>query len=291
MAPAFRPPGPEDELLSRYHDLIDRRAWLVRGGVSLLFGLIAGVGVSAEWNQWILFTHAQPFGIKDATFHTDVGFYVFRLPFYQSVAPVAVRLADHHPPDHRGGPLPQRRHPAADPAAAGHPAGEGPPVGAAGPARRWSRRLDYWLDRYALDLLHPGLRQRRHLHRRQGPAAGAQPADVHRPAVVRAVHLQHLAAGLGAAGRWPSACGPWWSIVAGTAYPAFVQKFQVQPTESSKEAPYITNNILATRQALELTDVKSQTYDSGLERGRPPARPSPTTRARCRTSACSTRST
>ena len=44
-APAFRPPGPEDEMLSRYHDLIDRRAWIVRGGVSLLFGLIAGVGV------------------------------------------------------------------------------------------------------------------------------------------------------------------------------------------------------------------------------------------------------
>ncbi|MGZ4706013.1 MAG: UPF0182 family protein, partial [Acidimicrobiales bacterium] len=84
-APAFRPPGPEDEMLSRYHDLIDRRAWLVRGGVSLLFGLIAGVGVSAEWNQWILFTHSKPFGINDATFKTDVSFYIFRLPFYQSV--------------------------------------------------------------------------------------------------------------------------------------------------------------------------------------------------------------
>ena len=29
-------------------------------------------------------------------------------------------------------------------------------------------------------------------------------------------------------------------IVAGTAYPAFVQRFQVLPSESTKEAPYIT---------------------------------------------------
>ena len=84
-APKFRPAGPEDEMLARYHDLVDRRAWVVRAAVSLVFGLITGVGVSSEWNKWILFTHAQSFGVNDATFNTDVGFYVFRLPFYQAV--------------------------------------------------------------------------------------------------------------------------------------------------------------------------------------------------------------
>ncbi len=59
LAPTFRPTGPEDELLTRYHDFVEPRAWLVRGGVSLLFGLIAGVGQSNLWQQWILFTHAQ----------------------------------------------------------------------------------------------------------------------------------------------------------------------------------------------------------------------------------------
>ncbi|HVN51533.1 MAG TPA: UPF0182 family protein, partial [Acidimicrobiales bacterium] len=84
-APTFRPTGPEDELLNRYHDFVAPRAWLVRGAVSLFFGLIAGVGQASLWQQWILFTHAQSFGVKDATFHTDVGFYVFRLPFLVGV--------------------------------------------------------------------------------------------------------------------------------------------------------------------------------------------------------------
>ena len=120
---------------------------------------------------------------------------------------VAVRVADHHPADHHRGRLPQRRHPAADADAAGHPAGEGPPVGAAGPpvAGQGGRLL---VPALRADLLDPGLRRRRHLHRREGAAAGAQPADVHRPALVRPVHLQHLAPRLGAAGHGRRALGP-----------------------------------------------------------------------------------
>src|SRR3954453_2617388 len=76
-APPFRAPGPEDEMLTRYHDFVERRPWVVRGIVSLIFALITGVGVSSEWNQWILFTHSKSFGINDATFHKDVGFYIF----------------------------------------------------------------------------------------------------------------------------------------------------------------------------------------------------------------------
>ena len=37
--------------------------------------------MSSEWNSWILFTHARDFGIEDPQFNTDIGFYVFRLPF------------------------------------------------------------------------------------------------------------------------------------------------------------------------------------------------------------------
>ena len=37
--------------------------------------------MSSEWNSWILFTHARDFGIEDPQFDTDIGFYVFRLPF------------------------------------------------------------------------------------------------------------------------------------------------------------------------------------------------------------------
>ena len=34
MAPPFRPAGPDDEFLERYHDLVDPRAGSVRGGVA-----------------------------------------------------------------------------------------------------------------------------------------------------------------------------------------------------------------------------------------------------------------
>ena len=85
IAPKNRPLGPEDDLLNRYHAVVDRRATLFRAVVSIVLGLIAGVGMSGEWNQWILFRNGGSFGIKDQTFQTDVGFYVFKLPFYMTV--------------------------------------------------------------------------------------------------------------------------------------------------------------------------------------------------------------
>ena len=43
--------------------------------------------------------------------------------------------------------------------------------------------------------------------------------------------------------------------LAGTLYPALVQRFQVEPSESAKEAPYIERNIEMTRLAMGLADV------------------------------------
>src|SRR3954467_13758434 len=85
IAPKFRPAGPEEELIERYHELVGRRAGLVRIGVSLLFAIIAGAGASGEWQEWLLFRNHVPFGVKDPQFHKDVGFYVFQLPFLNFV--------------------------------------------------------------------------------------------------------------------------------------------------------------------------------------------------------------
>ena len=41
--------------------------------------------MSGRWNDWILFTHKVDFDQKDATFNTDIGFYVFQLPFLTAV--------------------------------------------------------------------------------------------------------------------------------------------------------------------------------------------------------------
>ena len=48
--------------------------------------------------------------------------------------------------------------------------------------------------------------------------------------------------------------------MAGAAYPAFVQRFQVQPAESKKERPFIERNIAATRAAMNLDNVEVVPY-------------------------------
>ena len=79
------------------------------------------------------------------------------------------------------------------------PPGQGPPVGAAGRARpRQGGRLLAAAVR--ADGVEPGRRRRRHLHRRQRPAPGAQPAGADLGGRGRPVHRQHLPPGLGAAG-------------------------------------------------------------------------------------------
>ena len=65
IAPAFRPMGPEEELVERYHQVVGPRAALVRTAVAALFALIAGPSVAGRWNSWILFRNHVSFGIKD----------------------------------------------------------------------------------------------------------------------------------------------------------------------------------------------------------------------------------
>ena len=258
-APAFRPPGPEDEMLSRYHDLIDRRAWVVRGGVSLLFGLIAGVGVSAEWNQWILFTHSKPFGIDDATFHTDVGFYIFRLPFYQSVvqwlfASLIIILLITVVADYLNGGIrlqtPMQR---VTPQVKAH-------ISVLLALLSLVKAADYWFQRYALTFSTRGF------------VEGATYTDVKAqlPALNLLMFISVAAAILFILNIFRRgwvfpiiAVGLWGfiSIVVGTIYPAIIQRFVVQPNEYAREQPYIKRNIDATRTAFGLDKIDVQPYD------------------------------
>jgi uncharacterized membrane protein (UPF0182 family) len=56
------------------------------------------------------------------------------------------------------------------------------------------------------------------------------------------------------------------ALVAGWAYPSFVQRFSVAPNELVKETPYLINNIAATRKAFALDDVEERELagESGL---------------------------
>ena len=54
------------------------------------------------------------------------------------------------------------------------------------------------------------------------------------------------------------------SILISSIYPSLIQQFQVKPSESSKEAPYIQRNIDATRDAYGLSGVEVKDYQATL---------------------------
>ena len=53
--------------------------------VAALIGLIFASIFYAQWDTWIRFRYGGGFGFSEPVFARDVGFYVFRLPFYQLV--------------------------------------------------------------------------------------------------------------------------------------------------------------------------------------------------------------
>lgn len=259
IAPKNRPMGPEDDLLTRYHALIDRRATLFRGIVALLLGLIAGAGMSSEWNQWILFRNGGSFGIKDQTFQTDVGFYVFKLPFYISVvnwlfaSGVIILLATVVAHYLNGGIRLQSPVQRVTPQVKAH-------ISVILGLLALVKAADYWLQRYALTWS------------TRGTVDGATYTDVKAqlPAIYLLLFIALLSFGLFIYNIWRRgwvlpvvAVGLWAlvSVVAGVAYPAFIQRFRVEPEESSKEAPYIQHNIEATRDALGLNNIETAPFD------------------------------
>ncbi len=258
LAPKVRAQGPEDELLDRYHAVVDRRARLVRAIVSFVLALIAGAGMSSDWNEWILFTNGGAFGVKDQTFQTDVGFYIFKLPFYTTVVNwlfasgiiiLLVTVIAHYL---NGGIRLQVPGQRVTPQVKAH-------ISVILGMLALVKAADYWLQRYALTFS------------TRGAVNGATYTDVKAqlPATYLLLFIALLSFGLFifnifrrgwtlpvvAVGLWALV-----SVIAGVGYPAFVQRFQVEPEESTREAPYIDHNIEATRTALGLDKVETRPF-------------------------------
>jgi uncharacterized membrane protein (UPF0182 family) len=262
LAPPFRPSGPDEEFLERYHDLTAGRQGWIRAGVSILLALIAGAGVSSEWNSWLLFTHGGKFGVKDPQFHTDIGFYVFKLPFLSFVSGwlfasllivlIVTAVAHYLNGGIRLSAMGQR----VTPQVKVHLSvllGLLALVKAGG----------YWLQRYELTLSSRGYVK----------GAGYTDVKAQLPAIYLLLAISLCAVVLFVVNIWlrgwtlPIVAVGLWALVAvlaGAIYPQFVQRFQVTPNESQKERPYIARNIDATRAAMNLddkTDVVTTNFD------------------------------
>ena len=274
IAPQSRPEGPEEALVSRYHEAIGSRSGLIRIAVSALFALFLGIGTGGQWQDWILFRNRQDFGIKDPQFNIDIGFYVFQLPFIQFLinwlftAFIVVLVIT----------------------SIGHYLNGGIRVNTAG--RRVTapvkvhisvllailaliKAADYWFQRYSLNFSGRGI------------VDGASYTDVNAklPAIKLLILISLAAAILLIINIWrrgwvlPVVSVGLWAFVAiaiGSIYPAIFQRFVVEPSESSRESEYIERNIEATRQAYGLQvssgadtegNIEERTFTPNVEDG------------------------
>ena len=53
------------------------------GVVVTVVSLIFALGVATQWNTYLRFRYGGSFGVADPLFGVDLGFYFFRLPFYE----------------------------------------------------------------------------------------------------------------------------------------------------------------------------------------------------------------
>ena len=266
LAPPIRPPGPEEDLLRGYHLVVGHRRGLVRLVLSGLFAVIAGLGVSGRWQEWLLFTNAVDFDITDAQFGRDLGFYVFRLPFmsfvigwlFASLIIVLVLTTIFHYIN--GGIRLQSVGERVQPQVKAH-------LSVLLGLIALVRAGDYWLARFELTTSD------------RGAVTGASYTDVKAqlPATNLLILISLFAVVLLLVNirrrGWvlPTLAVGLWAFVAlvmGSIYPAVIQSLRVEPAESEKEEPYIARNIEATRAAFglnEITVVQLSDFDNRID--------------------------
>ena len=245
--------GPEDELVRRYQRTVHPYAGRMYAALSFVVALIAASGTVGQWNNWLLFTHATSFGVKDPQFGMNVGFFVFTLPFLRflvdwtlaSLVVVLVLTALFHYLN--GGIRVQRSAPRVRPMVKVH-------LSVLLALIALAKAAGYFLQRYQLDLSNNGY------------VEGAGYTDVHArlPALEVLFFISLFAAAILlynirrqgwtlpvlAVGLWAFV-----ALVIGVIYPAVLQALKVNPAQSTLEKPYIARNIEATRAAYGLQHV------------------------------------
>lgn len=254
VAPLSLPNTPEDQTVMRIREATAKSRGKLRIALALLIGAMLGLPASTQWQEWLMFRNRQAFADGDPLFKANVGFYVFRLPFAQFVVSwafgalilVTIIVTAFH--FINGSIRPQDRVQRVSPQAKVHLS-----VLLAGMALL--RAAAYWLSKYDLT------------SSERGVVRGALYTDVN--AQLPALNLMILVSLAVTAlllwnirqrgWRLPAmAVGLWVvvALVAGSVYPAVIQRFVVQPNVSTREIPYIQRNIEATKKALGISNVE-----------------------------------
>ncbi|MFO7591998.1 MAG: UPF0182 family protein [Acidimicrobiia bacterium] len=262
LAPTFRlatAQTPEDELVDRYRQLTARFRGRIRVGVALFFALIAGIGVSSQWRDWLLFTNGSDTGTTDPQFGKDIGFYLFKLPFINFIIDwlfaglVIVLLVTAVAHYLNGGIRFQSTVERVTPQVKAH-------LSVILAIMALVKTAEYYFSRFDLNLSNRGV------------VDGASYTDVNAqlPALKLLIFVSVIAALLFvwnirrrgwvlpviAVGLWGFV-----SLVVATIYPAAIQNFRVKPNEFANERPFIRRNIAATRTAFDLASVNVKNFD------------------------------
>lgn len=260
--PLYVPITIEADNLERYRGQIEPIRKLITAALAIVLFYFSGAAGTQLWSSWLLFRNSTPFGTKDPQFHLDISFFAFRLPFWQSllewgistviislVAAVVVHYL------YGGIRLQVREDRTTVTARVQLSILLGVIVLLKGAA--------YWLDRYHLALKEGRL------------ITGLGYTDVNALLPAKAIlagiavicsllffaNIIRRSWVLPAAGVSLLVVS---SVLIQSVYPGIIQQFQVKPSESSKEAPYIQKNIDATRAAYGLSGVKVTDYQATI---------------------------
>ncbi|MGF1236866.1 UPF0182 family protein [Streptomyces sp. 2-6] len=268
LAHRLRPPlsamSLEQQNLDRYRmGIAPYRRWLLCG-VTALVGLVAGASAAGQWRTWLMWVNGVPFHKTDPQFHLDISFYAFDLPWYRfllgfgfaaAVLSLIAAALTHYL---YGGLRVTSPGPRATAAATGH-------LSVLLGVFVALKAVAYWLDRYGLAVKSSDFKA-------TGDWTGLRyvDANAYLPAKTILFCIAVICALLFFATLWRRT----WqlpvigfglmvlsAILIGGLYPALVQKFEVQPNEQAKEAPYVAKNIKATRAAYGIDDTQVTGYD------------------------------
>jgi uncharacterized membrane protein (UPF0182 family) len=235
---------------------VTRAARRVTPSAALLIGLIAGVGAMPAWSLVLQALNRTPFGTADPVFSRDVSFYVFTLPALSAALALLLTIAAiafilvafvYYL---RGDLIVRRRVLRIEREAGIH-------LSLLIAALFLLTAAQLWL----VDA--PNL-----LYSTTGPLVGASYTDLHAtlPALRVSAVVALVAAALAVAGGLRERLPRYGLIGVGSyalvailgrgVFPAGMQKFVVAPTELTRETPYLSAHIAATRRAWGLDGVE-----------------------------------
>ncbi len=251
----------EQVSLERYRASLEPFHKIILIGIPTMFGVMAGMSASAQWQSWMTFRYATPFGTTDPQFNTDISFFAMQYPFLRFVLGFMVAVlilcilmaaVTHYV---YGGLRLQGAPPRTSRAAHVQ-------LSILGGLFMLLKALGYWLDRYGLAIQSQPL---------VDGFTGLKYRDVN--AVLPAKDILVVIALVCAVLFFANAFRQGWTLplvgtgllvvsalVIGGIYPAIVQQFQVKPSELVREQEYIQRNIEATRAAYGLDKATFQDY-------------------------------